>query len=172
MKQCIKCGKEKEINEFYIHPKMGDGHLNKCKECVKQYVRSRDALLRSTPEGAAKEKKRGRDKYYRLYRFSKTNPELKRKIMANYKEKYPEKQMAKNASSDIKAPDGFEKHHWSYCNEHFKDVLFLTVSEHNKLHRYMIYDQERMMYRTVDGILLNTKERHLRYLDKIKDITE
>ena len=38
MKTCTECNKEKELAEFYKHKEMLDGHLNKCKECVKSRV--------------------------------------------------------------------------------------------------------------------------------------
>lgn len=47
VKQCFKCKKVKEFDQFYKHPEMGDGRLNKCKECSKKdtqenYSKKRD----------------------------------------------------------------------------------------------------------------------------------
>jgi len=38
MKVCRECNVENPLSEFYKHAAMGDGHLNKCKSCVKQRV--------------------------------------------------------------------------------------------------------------------------------------
>ena len=39
VKKCFKCLTVKDLTEFYKHPKMSDGRLNKCKECNKVDVR-------------------------------------------------------------------------------------------------------------------------------------
>lgn len=40
-KECFICHKIKPLDEFYTHKAMPDGHINKCKECTKEYMRGR-----------------------------------------------------------------------------------------------------------------------------------
>lgn len=89
--------------------------------------------------------------------------------MDAYWKRYPEKKLARNASQKLKIREGFQKHHWSYNAEHYKDVFELLPREHAKLHRYMTYDQERMMYRAIGGTLLDSKEKHAEYLESLRD---
>lgn len=56
MKVCRECLATKPTAEFYVHPKMADGHLSRCKDCVKARVRAHYAATR--PERSAYEKKR------------------------------------------------------------------------------------------------------------------
>lgn len=37
-KQCFKCKKIKKLEDFYKHPQMPDGRVNKCKQCNKKDV--------------------------------------------------------------------------------------------------------------------------------------
>ena len=159
MKKCFKCNTVKPLSEFYKHPQMGDGHLNKCKVCTKNDVKQKYIENSTDHLFLEKERKRGRQKYHRLY---VGNGKVNKKSLMNYVNKYPEKKKALSLSGKLKKPfEGAEKHHWSYNLEHAKDVIWLTKKQHMKAHRFIIYDPERFMYRRYDNnVLLDTKEAH------------
>jgi len=158
-KQCFKCKVIKPLTEFYKHNQMPDGHVNKCKECNKKDVKGNYLSNLEKPGYLESERKRGRQKYHRLYvGTSRAN----KNSNAKWAEKFPEKKKASSMSGNLKKPFAdVERHHWSYNDEHFKDVIWLTKKEHMKAHRFIIYDQEQKMYRRFDNnILLDTKEKH------------
>lgn len=160
-KKCFACGRNKELNDFYTHPRMADGHLNKCKECTKNDVKKNYQELIKDPEWIEQERARGREKAKRLgYKSISTYGRTKAT-----REKYPEKYAAHKKSQYIKLNfEGAHRHHWSYNEEHQRDVIQLRKSDHGKAHRFLIYDQERKMYRTLSGELLDTRERHEIYI--------
>ena len=168
MKNCIKCKKEKEITEFYAHPKMSDGHLGMCKACVKTRAKSRHHKLMKDPEWAENEKTRNREKFHRLHKnWKQSDPEIKRKARAKWADKYPEKIKAGDLSRKIKCPKGYEKHHWSYEEKNAKDVIIVERDGHYYFHRHHIYDQEQMAFRNNKGVLMN-KEDNIDFLDANK----
>jgi hypothetical protein len=66
-KKCFKCGITKELNDFYKHKMMSDGHLGKCKSCTKKDTKLRFDEKIKDPEWAEKEQTRHRLKYHRLH---------------------------------------------------------------------------------------------------------
>ena len=111
MKNCIICNEIKDLNEFYIHKKMADGHLNKCKDCTKMHSKKRHYRITSTPEGLEKERARHREKYHRLG--------YKEKQLEWDKDKpWKKTSTYKNLSRKFKIPVGNELHHWNYNDDY------------------------------------------------------
>jgi len=164
MKKCFKCGKEKPLSEYYKHKQMADGHLGKCKDCTKYDTQKNLTEKLKDPVFFEAEQKRHRDKYHRLnYREAhKPSQENKRKYIKSHAEKFPEKIAAKSKVG--KSPSGFQFHHWSYKKEHHKDVIKIKNEDHYTLHRFLSYDQPAMCYKTKQGTLLDTKEKHVAHI--------
>ncbi len=91
MKLCRECNTEKPLSEFYVHKSMLDGHLNKCKECVKSRVKQhRDENLDRVREA---DKKRSMLPHRVLARqeYAKTEKgkAAKKRSIDKYREKFP-----------------------------------------------------------------------------------
>jgi hypothetical protein len=149
---------------------MKDGHLNICKGCVKNRVRKRLKTKMKSVEFLESERARHRDKYHRLnYKEKhKPSPEQKKKAINNYNAKFPEKIKAKHYTQHlIKKNPSNNMHHWSYNENHYKDVIELSVKDHNLIHRFIKYNSSFKMYEDLKGNLLDSKEKHEAYISNI-----
>ncbi len=153
---------------------MLDGHVNKCIVYNKNDVRARENLLKEDKVWHEKEKERHRNKYYRLGYKEKHKPskEVQSIIMQKYRNRYPEKYKAAyiNRNRKNKAViKGNHLHHWCYKEDFACDTIELTPKQHMCIHRYIKYNKEYMIYEDLEGNLLDSKDKHLSYINSLSN---
>lgn len=135
-KRCFKCKKIKEINLFYKHSQMADGHLNKCKTCTKKDVKNRYDDPKKKKFIQEYEKRRNQTENRKRNKL-----EYQKKRRLNSKGKYKANQKVNNAIRDgrlIRKPceicgnKNSEAHHNDYRK--YLDVRWLCFKHHRELH--------------------------------------
>lgn len=149
-KQCFKCGKVKPLSEFYKHPRMADGHLNKCKECTKQDVR-RDYDRKSQDEAwLEKERARGREKFHRLG-YTASSFKKVRSICSNNGD------ISKRLRTLGLWVKGKEAHHWNYNFP--RSIILLSRKAHRRIHTMLTVNYKDKYCYTLDGQRIETEEQ-------------
>ncbi len=142
-KRCFKCGETKPLSLFYKHPRMSDGHVNKCKECNKKDVREnrvdKNDYYTEYDKGRANnpERHEWRLEYNRSY--SASNPE-KRKAQSLLHSRVRSGKILKLCNCEHCGSDkNIHGHHSSYAEDMWLLVTWLCGKCHVRLHKDFEY---------------------------------
>ena len=152
-KTCFKCGRTLPITEFYTHPQMLDGHLNKCKECTKRDVAERK---KNSPES---------DFETRL-KTCRKNPTHKNAYYVVAAAVRAGKIVKPSVCSGCGCPDTeqrMEAHHHDYSKP--LDVIWLCPSCHARMDEQRriregkkTYHRSKRVVKILDGAVVGTYE--------------
>jgi hypothetical protein len=150
-KVCFKCGVDKPLSDYYKHKQMGDGHLNKCKECTKNDVNKHraDNLEKIRAYDRDRGKLPHRVNARKDYALTENGAKAIRRGQKSYTNRYPNKRKAhckvNNAIRDgrLVKPSNCEicgaecnphAHHWSYKECNWLDVQWVCIHCHIDIH--------------------------------------
>ena len=158
-KICFKCGRDLPLSEFYVHPQMGDGHLNKCKECTKKDVHNHYTKNSQVEEYMNKERQRGREKYKRLGYIGK--PSRTMHLTNNGSARNIHRDL-RDIGIDLR---GKECHHWNY--NYPRSVFVLTRRTHKLLHKHLKLNIDTGILSTLEGEQILTLEQAKKLFETI-----
>ncbi len=129
-KTCRDCGEYKPLTDYYLHSKMKDGHLNKCKVCVRDRVGKHRIVNIDT---------------LREYDLDRARKGRVKTLRRKFPNKYKARGAVANAlsSGKILRPSTCsscgdackpQAHHWSYEEEHWLDIIWLCTRCHADEH--------------------------------------
>lgn|SRR5574344_2301020 len=156
IKECFKCHRLLPIDMFYKHPRMSDGHLNKCKECTKK-----DSIVNYErhcydESWMEKERQRGREKFKKYkYKCSKSYQTNKIKHSRRY---------IKRRGYDL---SGKVIHHWNYHLPY--SVFVMSPRAHHRIHVHLHTSDRDFLQYTDDGSVLDSIEKCESYYRMILD---
>ncbi len=142
MKECFKCHTVKPLTDFYKHPQMGDGHLNKCKECAKKDSDDNFKRKLQDPHWQIKERERQRKKEAKRRELGLVKPyNRKQQSPASRKEKYGEYTNAIKYGKltpepcEVCGKNKTQGHHEDYSKP--LNVIWLCVRHHQDRHIHL-----------------------------------
>lgn len=139
---------------------MGDGHLNKCKDCTKKDAHNRWKEKSKDPEWIEKERARGREKFQRLGYRDKYKPTSLRNILPNA---YGNVERKLRQHGFVKK--GYEFHHWNY--NILNSVFQVSRKAHKCLHRHLTFNRQDKYCYTEDGTRLVSERQAEDYFNSI-----
>jgi hypothetical protein len=135
VKACFKCGETKPLSDFYRHRMMGDGHLNKCKDCTRKDVRNHrqdnSERVREYDRERSKLPHRRADHARRFQAFKVENPE-KRAAHDAVAHALRAGNLAKRPCAFCGSDGKVEAHHHDYSKP--LDVTWLCCPCHRRFH--------------------------------------
>lgn len=147
-KQCFRCKEVKCIDNFYSHPKMADGHLNKCIECTKKDTEryrknnSEKVKLYDRYRGMLPHRVDARKKY----RLTKVGKEAFKRASKKYIQQHPDRRAANVILGNTVRDKRIQKEPCEICNSivnihgHHEDyskpldVIWMCVQCHKDHH--------------------------------------